>query len=75
MFGQKGMQQGYQSNSQFRPTAVKDIATAERAIAPPGITQSHAKKRYNTAASAIANFGAPTRSVDASTGDGPERDK
>ena len=44
---------------------VKGTAKTERPFGPIAITQSQAKKKYNTAASAITNFGAPTRSVNA----------
>ena len=53
-------------SASFGPTAVKGIVKTERASGLLGITQCQAKNKHNTAASAITNFGAPTRSVNAS---------
>ena len=43
-------------------------------LGPPSNHAKSGQNKYNTAASAITNFDAPTRSVNASTGGGGERD-
>ena len=75
MFGQEGMQQAWRSNSQFRLHSNQGPYEDRGSLWPLGVTKCQAKKEYTETATAMTNFGASTRSVNAPTGDSRERDK
>ena len=52
-----------------------DITKTEGAFGPLIVTKRQAKEEYTATATAITNVGATTRSANAPTGDGRERDR
>ena len=55
-----------EQHSVSAPQQARALRRPREPLAPLGITQNQVKKKYTTAASTITNFGAPTRSVNAS---------
>ena len=58
--GKRECSRSIRATASFGSTPMMRTATTERAIGPLRITQSRAKNKYSTAASAITNLGAPT---------------
>ena len=64
------------ASASFGSTAIGggDSAKTEGAFGPLGVKKCQARKEYPAAATAVTYFGATTRTVSASTGDGREGD-